>query len=178
MLRLAGALSTFSLDVAPDDLPDYNHDALGPCFTALDARIRELMETVIPTKFVAIPLEQAEGRLWTATISDDRYLRDAQCFLAVSASMGIGDVISKVPRLMRVASADTINRLIDKALPGIELVHTPTPPSAIRVRLDNQYFSLSQVGEMWRDVVLSRRLAVYAPSEIKEPRFELVVVLK
>jgi len=44
MLRLAGALSTFALEGRPENLPDYDHDDLGRCFTLLDDRIRELME--------------------------------------------------------------------------------------------------------------------------------------
>src|SRR5450759_4767895 len=36
MLRLAGALATFSLDPKARDLPQYDHRHLGPCFTALD----------------------------------------------------------------------------------------------------------------------------------------------
>ncbi len=176
MLRLAGALSTFSLEGGPDDLPQYDHDQLGPCFTELDARIRDLMETVIPSKFFTIPLILGEGSIWRGTVTDERYFRDSQFFLAVSADVGIGEIIQKVPRLVKLAAADDIDRLIGKALQGVELTHAPSPPS-IPVRLDNQYFSLSQVGELWKQIVYSRNLAVFAPSEIKNARMELIVVL-
>lgn len=176
MLRLAGALSTFSLDARPDDLPRYDHDQLGLCFGELDARIRDLMETVIPSKFVSIPLVFGEGSIWWGAVPDDRYFRDSQFFLAVSGDMGIGDIITKVPRLVKLAAADDINRLIEKALPGIELTHTPSPPS-VPVRLDSQYFGLSQVGDLWKAIVFSRHIGVYASAEIKNARMELVVVL-
>src|SRR5205823_6857190 len=57
MLRLAGALTTFTLTRSVKDLPDYDHENLGDSFTVLDSIIRELLETVLPSKCVAIPLQ-------------------------------------------------------------------------------------------------------------------------
>jgi type VI secretion system protein ImpJ len=48
MLTLAGSLTTFSPKVEPRDLPEYDHEQLGPCFIALDAMIAELLDTVVP----------------------------------------------------------------------------------------------------------------------------------
>jgi len=44
MLSLAGALSTFSTTIHPRDLPTYDHDHLGVCFTDLDEKLRALLE--------------------------------------------------------------------------------------------------------------------------------------
>lgn len=177
MLRLAGALATFSLDAHPDNLPDYDHADLGACFTLLDQKIRDLMETVIPSKFVAIPLELLDGFVWWGTVTEDQYFRNSQFFLAVSSKMGIDDVIRKVPHLVKVASKDEVQRLIRNALPGLTLRHTPTPPSAIPIKLDNQYFSLNQSGPLWDAIMLSRQIAVFAPGEIMEPKMEIIIVL-
>jgi predicted component of type VI protein secretion system len=49
MLSLAGALTTFSLQVHPRDLPVYDHDVLGTCFSELDEKLRFLLETVVPS---------------------------------------------------------------------------------------------------------------------------------
>ena len=40
MLSLAGALTTFSTNIHPRDLPSYDHDDLGACFTELDEKLR------------------------------------------------------------------------------------------------------------------------------------------
>lgn len=178
MLRLAGALSTFSLEAHPDNLPDYNHDDLGYCFTLLDARIRDLMETVIPSKFVSIPLEVIDRFNWFGTVTEDEYFRNSQFFLSVSSKMGIDDLIRKVPTLVRVAAKDEIQRLVRNALPAISLRHTPTPPAAIPVRLDSQYFSLNQSGPLWDSIMLSRQIGVNAPGEIVDPRMEIIIVLE
>jgi type VI secretion system protein ImpJ len=178
MLRLAGALATFSLEARPENLPDYDHNDLGECFTLLDDRIRGLMETVIPSKFVAVPLELRDRFLWSGSVTEDQYFRDSQFFLAISAKMGVDDLIRKVPQLIKISSQDDIQRLIRNALPGVTLRHTPVPPAAIPMKLDNQYFSLNQGGALWDAIKLSRQLAVYAPGEIGEPKMELLIVLE
>ncbi|MCC7156765.1 MAG: type VI secretion system baseplate subunit TssK, partial [Bryobacterales bacterium] len=109
---------------------------------------------------------------------DDRYFKNSQFYLAVSAKMGIDDVIRKVPQLVKVASNSDIQRVVQKALGGITLRHTPTPPAAIPMKLDNQYFGLNQSGPLWDNVQLSRSIAVFAPSEIVEPKLEVIAVLE
>jgi type VI secretion system protein ImpJ len=178
MLRLAGALSTFSLEARPEKLPDYDHDDLGRCFTLLDQQIRDLMETVIPSKFVSVPLEVKDRFIWGGAVTDDRYFRDSQFYLAVSAKMGVDDIIRKVPQLVKIASQDDIQRLVRNALPGLTLRHAPVPPSAIPIKLDNQYFALNQGGDLWNAMMLSRQIAVHAPGEIVDPKMELLIVLE
>jgi len=177
MLRLAGALSTFSLEARPENLPDYDHDDLGRCFTLLDQEIRDLMETVIPSKFVSVPLEVKDRFVWGGTVTEDQYFRDSQFYLAVSSKMGVDDIIRKVPSLVKISSQDDIQRLIRNALPGLTLRHVPVPPSAIPIKLDNQYFALNQAGELWNYMMLSRQIAVHAPGEILDPKMELIIVL-
>lgn len=178
MLRLAGALSTFSLEAHPENLPDYDHNDLGRSFTLLDQNIRDLMETVIPSKFVSVPLEIRDRFIWGGTVTEDQYFRNSQFYLAVSAKMGVDDLIRKVPQLVKVSSQDDIQRLIRNALPGLPLRHIPVPPAAIPIKLDNQYFALNQGGELWNAMMLSRQVAVHAPGEIVEPRMELLIVLE
>lgn len=179
MLRLAGALSTFILDKPVPELPDYDHDNLGPCFTALDNHIRNLLETVIPSKCISVPLRPtAHKHTWTGSITDDQYFRDSQFFLAMSAKIGISELIDKTPKLVKIASPDDISQIVKWALPGIGLQHTPAPPSAIAFRLDNQYFSLDQKNAIWEGVQRSRSISLFVPGEITDAKIELLIVLK
>ena len=178
MLRLAGALATFSLEARPENLPDYDHHDLGHCFTLLDQNIRDLMETVIPSKFVAVPLESRDRFIWGGTVTEDQYFRNSQFYLAVSAKIGVDDLIRRVPQLVKISSQDDIQRLVRNALPGITLRHAPVPPAAIPIRLDNQYFVLNQSGPLWDAIRLSRQIAVHAPGEIVDPKMEILIVLE
>ena len=87
MIELAGALSTFALDPKARDLPRYDHDNLGPCFTALDQKVRMLVDTVIPSKCISIPLRQVERSLWTGSITNDEHFRNTAFFLALKANI-------------------------------------------------------------------------------------------
>jgi type VI secretion system protein ImpJ len=178
MLRLAGALSTFSLEARPENLPDYDHNDLGRCFTMLDDKIRELMETVIPSKFVSVPLTPRDRLIWSGSVTEDQYFRNSQFFLAVSAKMGIDDLIRKVPQLVKISAQDEIQHIRENFLPGLTLRHTPVPPAAIPMKLDNQYFSLNQAGPMWEAITRSRQIGVHAPGDIVDPKMEILIVLE
>src|SRR5712671_3047088 len=128
---LGGSLSTFSLKIQPRDLPLYDHENLGPCFTDLDEKLRELLETVVPSNFVALPLKLAKPSIYSTNIDDDRYLAGTKFYLAVSSPMNQADLIKKAPQLIKVCSAAQIEQLVRQALPGMQLIHAVKPPGSI-----------------------------------------------
>ena len=144
MLSLAGALTTFSLKVHPRDLPAYDHDNLGACFTELDEKLRFLLDTVVPSNFVSLPLKLIQPRIYATSIDRDEYLSNTRMYLAISAQTSQGDLIGRVPHLVKVCSADYIEHLVQRALPGMTLTHVSTPPGAIPIKLNYQYFSLNR----------------------------------
>lgn len=177
MLSLAGSLSTFSNAIHPRDLPRYEHNELGFCFEDLDEKIRLLLDTVVPSNFVSLPLKLSQASIYATALADDRYLRNTKMYLAVRAEMNEGELISKAPYLLKVCSASHIEHLVRQALPGVPLTHTPRPPSAIPVKLNYQYFSLSQTGAAWEAVTRARNLAAYVPGDFPQPQLELIILL-
>lgn len=174
MLSLAGALTTFSSKIEPRDLPKYEHDRLGPCFLALDATIAELLETVVPSNFVALPLKPVRDSIYATAIDKDRYFENSRPYLAVASDLSEADLIARFPALAKACSATHIEQLIRQALPGVKLTHVPVPPRAIPVKLRYQYFSLERSGPVWEAIVRARNFAVYAPAEIPNPEMELI----
>jgi type VI secretion system protein ImpJ len=121
-------------------------------------------------------LRLTEPSIYATAIDQDRYLVSTQMFLAVAADVKPEELLRRVPQLFKVSSADQIDRLIKRALPGIVLTHVPNPPSALPVRLDYQYFGLDLTGNDWDAIKVARNLAVYVPSDVPNPRLELVVL--
>ena len=177
MLALAGSLTTFSNQVHPRDFPKYKHDALAECFTELDEKLRFLLETVVPSNFVSLPLKLIQPSIYATSISDDKYLQNTRLYVAISAEMTEGDLIARTPYLIKVCSANHIEHLVKQALPGVALTHVPRPPSAIPVKLNCQYFSLNQSGPAWEAIVRSRNLAAYVPGDFPLPQLEVIVLL-
>ncbi len=177
MSALASALTTFSSRIHPRELPTYDHNDLSGCFTKLDEMLRELLETVVPTNHVTLPLRLVEPSIYATAVDDDRYIAAPQIYLAIHAEMKQDELIRKVPQLMKVSSGDQVERLIKQALAGVGLRHMPSPPSALPIKLNYQYFQLDRSGSEWEAIKRSRNVAAYVPSDFPEPRVELVILL-
>ena len=120
------------------------------------------------------PVKLPEG--FTA-LADDKYLRNTRMYLAINVEMNEGELIGKTPHLIKVCSANHIEVLVKQALPGVQLTHTPKPPSAIPVKVQYQYFSLNQSGGAWEAIVRARNLAAFVPGDFPNPKMELVILL-
>jgi type VI secretion system protein ImpJ len=177
MRTLAGSLTTFSGDIHPRDLPTYDHDALSFCFADLDEKLRLLLETVVPSNFVSLPLKMIQQAVYGTSIPDDKYLKNTKMYLAINAEMNQGELIGKTPQLVKVCSASHIEHLVRQALPGVPLTHVTAPPSSIPVKLNYQYFSLSQGGVAWEAIGRARNFAAYVPGDFPNPQLELIILL-
>ena len=177
MLGLAGALTTFSTGIHPRDLPVYDHEDLGACFADLDEKLRILLETVVPSNFVSLPLKMVQPSIYATSIDNDKYLLNTKMYLAVSAETSQADIVGKTPNLVKVCSASHIEHLVRQALPGVPLTYVAQPPGAIPVKLNYQYFSLSQAGVAWEAIQRARNLAAYVPGDLPNPELELIILL-
>jgi type VI secretion system protein ImpJ len=177
LLRLAGALSTFSNDPKARDLPQYDHNDLGPCFTALAEKLRVLLDRGIPLNCVSIPLRLVDKSLWAGAVSNDDYFR-ATFFLAINARIGADELISKVPDRVKIADPDELQDLRQFALPGLRLRHEQNLPPAITFKMNNQYFTISQSGRLWERIVQSRNIGVFIPPDIAEAQPEILAVMQ
>jgi type VI secretion system protein ImpJ len=57
------------------------------------------------------------------------------------------------------------------------LTHLATPPGAIPMKLNFQYFSLNQAGLAWEAIGRARNLAAYVPDDIQNAQLELIILL-
>lgn len=177
LTSLGGALTTFSLKIQPRDLPLYDHNELGSCFADLDEKLRTLLETVVPSNFVSLPLKLVQPSIYATTLDEDKYLVGTRMYLAVASDLDAAELIKKTPNSMKVSSAAQIEHLVRQALPGIQLTHQTRPPASIPVKLKYQYFGLNQSGPVWDGVEKARSVAAFVPGEIKNPQLELIILL-
>ena len=177
MSRLGGALCTFVLNVHPRSLPAYDHADLGARFAALDEQIRRLLEKMIPSKAIKIPLNQVESFLYNGEIKDERCIGPARWILEIQSPIGEADLIARVPKLTKICSARFVLELIRRALPGLPLNHLTVPPSQIRNRVECQYFAVNRAGPCWDHILQTRQVGVYVPAEIPTPQLSLIVLL-
>ena len=177
MTELAGSLTTFSSSIRPRDLPLYDHDDLGNRLSALDAKLRSLLETVVPTNFVSLPLKLVQPSVYATALDDEKYLKDTRFYLAISAGTSEEDLIRKAPQLLKLCSATHIDHLVKQSLPGLQLTHITNPPNAIPVKLKYQYFGVNQSGPAWEAVRRARNFAAFVPGDFPNPEMELLILL-
>jgi type VI secretion system protein ImpJ len=177
MARLAGALCTFTLEHHPRSIPPYDHLQQDKCFDALDKLIRILLETVLPTNCISIPLVAAGDYLHYGTVTDQRCLGRSTWVFAIRAGVGAAELMRKTPELIKVCSEEFVKKLVARALPGLTLTHVSVPPRAISASAETQYFIVNKQGPCWDHIVATRRVGVYVPGEFSDPAVELLVVL-
>jgi type VI secretion system protein ImpJ len=176
MASLVGKLMTFSTDYNPKDIVKYDHDDLYFTFSNLSAVLKELLETVIPSRCVPILLEKTRETLYVGRIEDERLLKEAGFYLAVKSQMPEAKLIEGVPRVVKIASRDAIDQVIGAALPGVVLTHANPPPAPIPARVGFKYFMLDTIGPYWNGIRGSKVIAVHVPDEIPDEKLEMYAV--
>ena len=176
MAELVGKLMTFSTELYPRDIVKYDHDDLHFTFFNLSTQLKELLETVIPSRCVPIPLEKTRDTLYVGRVEDERLLKEAGFYLAVRAQMPESKLIEGVPRVVKIGSRDVIDTIINSALPGVVLTHASPPPAPIPTRVGFRYFMLDTIGPYWDGIKGSKVIAVYVPDEIPDEKLEMYAV--
>jgi type VI secretion system protein ImpJ len=177
LLELAGALMTFSKGFTLADLPTYDHIQPGPGFTRLDQIVRELLETVISTRYFAVALNERvpsfhQGRLDSEQIQ----VGSTQLYLGVSATMAPAELVDIVPSRFKIGAPDDVDKLVLSAMPGVKLVHAPQVPAAVPVRPGCYYFTVEPRGNLYERMIQAQALTIYAPQGIPDLRLELIAV--
>lgn len=185
LARLAGALCTFSLESHPRDLPLYDHDRLEDCFDALERHVRQHLELLLPTRCVRIALQRGNEFYFTGTVQDRRCFGRAHWFLGVRSGAGPGEVVGRVPKLVKLCSAEHIAKLVERAHAGLPLTHVPVPPPELSPRVATQYFAIERLAPgtgqphpCWRLMEASSGIGVYVPAALPDAELEVLVVLE
>lgn len=178
LARLAAALASFSLEPVLPRIPPYRHDDLQAVFGQLEALVRELLDTVIPSPVVPLQLERLRPTLWRATLHDERLLQDADFFLSVQAAVPGHQLQQQLPVVAKIGAPDEVERILNSALTGVPLQPLERVPSAVPLRLENQYFALDGQHPAFRRMLDARSCSLYIPASLTDAVPELFAVLR
>lgn len=178
LARLAGALLTFSLTHDINAIPAYQHTSPELVFPPLFSLIRELLDASLPSRVIALDMEQMTSNLWRVPLHDIRLKTSADFYLSVRSSLPAHQLLSVFPQLCKVGSPDEVNKLINVALVGIPLIPLTHVPAAIPLRLENHYFTLDLTHASAQSMLDSGCCAFYVPSTLPDIQLELFAVLR
>lgn len=176
LLELAGALLTFSKSHTLADLPSYDHLQPGPSFLRLDQIIRDLLETVISTRYFSIVLNETIPSFHQGRLDAEQVHAQTQLYLGVSATMAPAELVESVPQRLKVGAPDDVEKLVLSAMPGVKLVHAPQVPAAVPVRPGAFYFTLESKGALYERMLQAQAVTLYAPAGMPDLRLELIAV--
>jgi type VI secretion system protein ImpJ len=176
LLGVAGGLMTFSKSWTLADLPVYQHAEPGPCFAKLHQIIRELLDTVISSKYFAIALSEVRPSYHHGMLDSGKIDDKTTFYIAVSADIPALELVDVVPLRFKVGAPDDVEKCVLAALPGVRLQYTPQLPAAVPVRPETCYFMLESKGQMVERMLQAQSISIYVPSGIKELKLELLAV--
>jgi type VI secretion system protein ImpJ len=176
LLELAGSLMTFSKTFTLADLPAYDHANLGPAFFKLDDIIRELLETVISTRYFAIPLNESRPSFHQGRLDAQQISASTRLYLGVSASTSPAELIDAVPLRFKLGTPEDVEKLVLSALPGVPLVHATQVPAAIPVKPGHCYFAIEPRGALYDRMLKAQAMSLYAPIGLPDLKLELIAI--
>ena len=178
LARLAGSLSTFALESSQDQIPPYRHLDLTTTFKDLDVLIRRYLEVVAPSNTVTLQFRKADNYIYAADVKDERCLRRARWIFGIRSSVTESVLLRQTPKLVKVCSAEGVAKLVQRALPGLELMHVPVPPAALHSQADMHYFSVSLSGACWQHILQTKQVGVYLPGDLGDANFDLTIIME
>lgn len=173
LLELGGALMTFSKARTLADLPAYEHQRPEAPFYLLEGMLRELLETVISTRYFAIALSENKPSFRLGRLDSEQINAATTFYLGVGAAMPAAELIDAVPLRFKVGAPDDVDKLVLSAMSGVRLVHAPQVPAAIPVRPGAYYFALEGRGALYDRMLQAQAVSIYTPSGIAELQLEL-----
>lgn len=176
LLDVAGGLMTFSKSWTLADLPPYQHGDPGPAFAKLHTIIRELLDTVISSKYFAIALNEVRPSYYIGVLDSGKIDEKTTFYIAVSAAIAAVELVDVVPLRFKVGAPDDVEKFVLSALPGVRLQYAPQLPAAVPVRPETCYFSMEAKGAMYERMLKAQSISIYVPAGMKELRLELLAV--
>ncbi len=176
--QLCGELMTFSSERTLGDIPAYQHEHLTQVFSRLDELIRELLETVISSRYALIPLVNTKPSFHVGRLDSERLVENVDYYLSVSSEMPTTQILEMVPLKFKAGSPDDVEKILNSALPGVQLAHAPQTPAALPVRVGNHYFILEPQGSIFERMCKARSICIYVPQSLSSLKLELFAVFR
>lgn len=116
LARLAGSLLTFSLEHQVSAIPVWQFMQLNNVFPPLFDLLSDLLEASLPSRVVAIELENdARLHVWQARLHDPRLREGADYYLSVRSPMPAAQLQEQFPHQCKVGSPDHVRSIVNSS---------------------------------------------------------------
>ena len=176
-LRLAGELATFATqERRAREYGAYNHDDLETTFAPLLRDIQDFLSARLDRRAIRLELIERAPNAFISTIKDRTLFRNATLVLEVSARRPLTEIQTNLPAFLKVGPNTKMNEIVHAHLPGVALVHLPTPPPQIRAITDHVYFYLDRTSPLWPEFSVASAIGMHFAGDWPELQMELWAV--
>jgi type VI secretion system protein ImpJ len=173
---LAASLMVFSPQAQLAELAPYEPMRLGDTFSRLMQLIRDLLDTVVSTRFMRIVLSEIKPTLLAGQLSADWNFEKIDMYLGIRADVPSTEWVQAIPLRVKLGTPDDVERILHTALPGIRLIHSPSVPASLPVRIGQVYFAVDRTDELYQRMLHQRSVSLYLPDTMRHFEFELIAV--
>jgi type VI secretion system protein ImpJ len=173
-LRIAGELATFATqERRAREYNAYNHDDIEISFAPLLRDIQDFLSARLDRRAIRLELIERAQNAYISTIKDRTLFRNATLILEVSARRPLTEIQQNLPAFLKVGPNTKMNEIVHSHLPGINLVHLPTPPPQIRAITDHVYFYFDRTSPLWPEFSAASAIGMHFAGDWPELQMEL-----
>jgi type VI secretion system protein ImpJ len=173
LLRVAGELATFATpERRAREYETYVHDDLEKSFAPVLRDIQDFLSAQLDRRAIRLELIERAPNAYVSTIKDRTLFRNASFILEVSARRPLNEIQSSLPAYLKVGPNTKMNEIVHAHLPGVPLVHLPTPPPQIRAITDHVYFYLDRTSPLWPEFSIASAVGMHFAGDWPELQLE------
>ena len=178
-LRIAGELATFTTaERRARTYPAYDHDDLENTFAPVVRDIQDFLSAQLGRRAIRLEIIERAPNAFVSMIRDRNLFRSASLVLEVAARRPLTEIQSQFPQLFKIGPNTKMNEIVHAHLPGVALVHLPTPPPQIRAITDHVYFLLDRQSPLWPDFSIASSIGMHFAGDWPQLELELWAVLE
>jgi type VI secretion system protein ImpJ len=179
LVRISGELATFATsERRARDYPAYDHDNLEDVFAPVLRDIQDFLSAQLGRRAIRLEIIERAPNAFISTIRDRNLFRNATLVLEVAARRPLTEIQSQFPHLFKIGPNTKMNEIVHAHLPGIPLVHLPTPPPQIRAITDHVYFYFDRTSPLWPEFSVASSIGMHFSGDWPELELELWAVLE
>jgi type VI secretion system protein ImpJ len=130
------------------------------------------------SRAIRLDLQQPVPNSFIATVENRALFREAAFIIEVTADKPLTQIQQQFPLLCKVGPNTRMGQIVDSNLPGLELVHMPTPPHQIRAVTSHVYFSIDKRSDLWRDFSTASAIGLHFAGDWPELELDIWAIME
>jgi len=177
LIALAGELATFATAERQARKYDtYDQDNLERVFMPVLRDLQNALSARMERRAIRLELVERAQNAFVSPIRDRALFQHATFVIEVAAAKQLTEIQQQFPNLFKLGPSTKMQEIVHTNLPGVPLVHLPTPPRQIRALTDHVYFRLDKSTPLWAEFSQAPAVGMHFSGDWPELKLEFWAV--